>query len=299
MARLRLSLAVALALAVPACGPSPRTQDRLTQERMREMVIAPIGHAERGDLPGAQRAFEALLARSDPAGRSDLLAAFGIGLDMLPAETEEEELRYRRAALPYLRRAIPAASARFGPGHPEVALLLHTYGHVLRQTSPADPPRDVDRALAQAYLIRVRSLGPRDRETLAALREFAEVRGLPSRTGGDPERIELAGRMFEDVIGALEDRPDPDSVNSAQVRSKQLEMFVRNGRVARALEVARSSDREAGGGQRGCEVGPNRWALAEVLVRAGRLAAARAVVRTRSPQPPECRLDGAMLGLDP
>lgn len=298
MTRLLPALALALALILWACGPPPLTQDRLGPEQLQAMVAEPLGIAEKGDLPRAQEAFEALLARSDPEQASDLLTAFGVGLYMFDPGDDEDALRLRRAALPYLERAIPAAAARFGARHPEVALALHTYGGALRNISAGDPPRAVDRALAQAFLIRTRALGPDNRETIAALRAYAEVMGLPSRTRGEPERIERVGRMYEDVIRALEARPDPGSMHPEQVRSAQLEMFVRNGRVARALEVARSVDSRKDDWNRSCEVGPRRWMLAEVLVKAGRKDAARAVVRTHSPQWPECRLDEAMLGLD-
>ena len=291
-----LALAFAFAMTLAACGPPPLTQDRMTLEQRQALVAAPLRKAKGGDVAGAQRAFEVLLARSDPGKSSDLLTAFGIGLYMLDARSDEEERRYRRASLHYLERAIPAARSRFGASHPEVAVALSDYGEVLRLTSPDDPPRAVDRALAQSYLIRTHRLGPDNRETIAALRALAEVRGLPSRTGGDPGQVDEVGRMFEDVIRAYEARPDPTGLSPEQVRSRQLQMFVRNGRIAKALEVARSADARAG---ERCEVGPNRWALAEALVRAGKKPAARAVVRTSSPQPPECGLDGAFLDLEP
>ena len=262
------------------------------------MVAAPIRHAEGGDLRRAQGEFEALLARSDPDAASDLLTAFGIGLWTTFPERDEEELRYRRAALLYLERAIPAAAARFGPDHPEVALVLHTYGDALRQASAGDPPRAVDRALARAYLIRARALGLRDRETISGLYAFAEVRGLPSRTAGDPRRIDRVGQMYEDVIRVREANPDPDAIGPEQVRSRQLEMFVRNGRVVKALEVARSADVGSRDRMPGCEIGPNRRALADILLRGGRKAAARAVVRPSSPQPPGCGVDDVFTGLD-
>ncbi len=238
----RFLLAPALALALAACGPPPLTQDRLTPEVMEEMVAGPMRHAQAGDVPRAQREFEVLLARSDPEDRSDLLTAFGIGLYML-GPVEGDDPIYRRLSLPYLERAIPAARSRFGAWHPETALILATYGDALRQSAAGDPPRQADRVLAEAYLIRERMLGPGNVETVAALLELARVRGLPSRTGGDPGRIAEVERMYEDAIRRLEADRFPNLPTPEKVRFELLEMRVLNRQSRTGRAAPRSSPR--------------------------------------------------------
>lgn len=232
MPRLLPSLALALALA--ACGPPPLTQDRLSPVKMSEIVEGPIGHAQAGDIPRAKREFEALLAGSGPSAEPDLLTAFGIGLFTLGSGSEEEGQRYRRESLPYLERAVAAARWRFGGSHPETALALATYGDALKSIAPGDPPRQVDRLFAEAYQIRIRTLGPGNRETVAALLQLARVSGLPSRTGGDPGRIAEAGKMYEKAIRGLEANRDPYSPTPESIRSELRRIYADNGRSGTA-----------------------------------------------------------------
>lgn len=292
MARLLPAAAVAVALALSACERRPpRTQDRLTPERMQALVALPLRYAKAGAWLHAQSEFEALLARSGKGAESDLLTAFGISLYSMEADSEEAERRWRRAALPYLERAIPAAAARFGAGHPEVALALNTYGDALEQASPGDPPRQVDRAYAKAYLIRLRALGPRNGETVYALFRLAQVRGLRSRTRGDPRLVAEVGRMFEDSIRGIEASRDPELPDVRRVRLAQLEMYVRNGRPAQALAIARAEDSRPEPGMPECEIGSYQRAVAQFLVDAGRPEAAESVLRPSTPQLPECDLE--------
>jgi hypothetical protein len=231
MARFLLSV---LVLMLSACGSPPRTQDRMPPERMQELVAAPLAYARAGNLPRAQREFEALLERSGHEMRADLLTAFGVTLFTLDVDEEAAGIRLRRAALPYLQRAIPATAERFGNEHPEVALALNTYGDALREVSPGDPPRQVDEAYEEAHRIRVDALGPRNPETVYALLRLAQVRGLPSRVAGDSARIAEVGRMYDEVIRGLEFNRDPNSPQPEQVRSEKLQMLERNGWVRRS-----------------------------------------------------------------
>jgi hypothetical protein len=232
MARFLLS---ALILILSACGTPSRTQDRMPPERMEALVAAPLAWARAGDLPRAQQEFDALMARSDREDKGDLLEAFGVALFTVDVEGEAG-IRLKRAAIPYLQRAIPATAERFGNAHPEVALALNTYGDALREVSPGDPPRQVDEAYEEAHRIRLDALGARNPETVYVLLRLAQVRGLPSRTAGDSARIAEAGRMYDEAIRVLELNRDPDSPDPDQVRSEKLKMYESNGWVRRSAD---------------------------------------------------------------
>jgi tetratricopeptide (TPR) repeat protein len=295
MARL-FPLIAALAVATAACGPPKPTytKDRLPNDRMAEMVAAPLALAESGDLAGAQREFEAQLARSGPQEAPDLLTGFGVGLYLKGLEKDSEPLM--RAALPYLERAIPAATARFGDGHPEMALALTTYADALRKLSPRDPPRRADEAYQRAYHIRARTLGPNNAETLYSLARLAQVRGLPSRTQGDPARIEKAADLFQAVIRGREANPDqPDYEPAENARFALIEMYVANGQLDKATAIARTSEAVTRPREVRCDIGPARVAVAAALREAGRNAEAAATLNPPERPPPECLFDPTFL----
>jgi hypothetical protein len=285
-----------LAMTAVACGPSAPTytKDRLSNERMLQMVAGPLDRARAGDLPGAQRAFEAQLAQSDPKEASDRLAGFGVGLFTQGLETDSVPLM--RAAVPYLERAVPATAARFGAGHPETALALNTYADALRKLSPLDPPRQADEAYAKAYRIRRQTLGPNNAETLYALLRVAQVMGLPSRTRGDPERIAESAALFEAVVRGREANPDqPEYEPPENARFALMEMYVANGQVDKATAVARTSEAVTRPREARCDIGPARVAVAAALKEAGRDAEAAATLNPTRPAPPECLFDPTFL----
>jgi tetratricopeptide (TPR) repeat protein len=287
---LRLLPIALLASALGACDGPTYTQERVSNQELAAMVAGPLDLAERGDLSGAQREFETLLKRSRPEEESDLLTAFGVGLHSL-GDAEEDD-PYRRASIPYLERSVPAAIRRFGSGHPEVALALNTYADALRSLSPDDPPRQVDQAYARAFAIRERTLGRINAETLFALFRLAQVQGLPSRTGGDPARIERAAAMFRAVIQGREANPDQPSSESAEnVRLSLVEMYVRNRDMAKAVEVARTTELVDARRNWRCDVGIGRAAIAAALKEKGRHEEAEAALDPETPPPPACLAD--------
>lgn len=292
----RRRLVALMALALLACGGPSATQDRLSPTEMEAMVAGPLEIARGGDLPGAQRAFEALLAKSDPGQAADLLTAFGVGL-YVEGAGEADGLRFRRASVPYLERAVPAAEQRFGPNHPETALALNTYADVLRTLSPRDPPREADRAYARAHAIREKALGPDNAETIFALFRLAQVKGLPSRTGGDPARIAEAAEMFRAVIRAREKNADPDprAGTPENARLSLVEMYVANGRMAEAVATARTTELVDQRRNWQCDIGPGRAAIAAVLRERGRTEEAEAALHPPPSPPPDCLADWPFL----
>jgi hypothetical protein len=204
---------------------APRlTQDRLTEEEMGQLVEPAFQRFERGDLEDARREFDRLLGSASPELSGDLLTAFGV----LIYNTATDD-RLKRAALPYLERAIPAQERRFGLEHPEVALALNTFADAVFDLEPVDPPRSVDEALGRALSIRLRTLGPRNTETLHAMIRLAEVKGLPSRTNGDPARISEAASLFEEAARARETILDAADFQSAEaIRFAAARMYVQN-----------------------------------------------------------------------
>jgi hypothetical protein len=296
MARV-VPLIAALAVATAACGSAKKpvyTKDRLSNDRMAEMVAAPLARARAGDLPAAQREFEAQLARSRPADSPDLLTGFGLGLYM--QGLEEDSVPFMRAGLPYLQRAVPATAARFGAGHPETALALTTYADALRKLSPQDPPAQAEEAYVRAYHIRARTLGPNHAETLYSLFRMAQVRGLPSRTEGDPARIEKAAALFKAVVRGREANPEqPDYEPAENARFALIEMYVANGQVDKATAVARTSEAVTRPREVRCDIGPARVAVAAALKEAGRNEEARITLNPPQLTPGECLFDPTFL----
>jgi hypothetical protein len=177
--------------------PPPETKDRLPVARMEELVAAPMALVRQGDRPAADAAFRAELARAaarDPSHReeADLLTAYGV---LLYTEGMEDPRRdsARRDAVPWLRQAVAAARAAWGPGHPETALALQDLGDVLRGLDPDHVPEEAELAIADAYAIRRAALGEEDLETQASLlalhqvrRARGEVAPAPAVTGRSP-----------------------------------------------------------------------------------------------------------------
>lgn len=292
MTRPSLLLAVTLLACAPSEDGKPAepafTADRISPEALDAMVAAPVAKVAAGRLEEGIRAFEAQLAGASAADKADLLTAFGVAVYKMGLSSGDDRLR--RAALPFLERAIAVTAARFGAEHPETALALNTYADALRALSPDDPPREVDALYQRAYDIRVRTLGPGNLETLAVLLRIAQLKGHPTRTGGDSAKAEAAAALFEQVIKGRELNPEqPDYETAEDARFELIRMYVLNGAVAKAAAIARAADDKVPADRRGCGTLPHRAAFRSALEEAGREAEARADAAAEPPQPASCR----------
>lgn len=251
-------IATAQAVAITAVQGGDSAQDerretrsRLPRERMEALVAGPMARVRRGDMAGAERAFETLhdgVARRHGPGSvqaADLLMSFGA---MLYNEGPgSSETRAGRSVL-YLRRAVEATRRAFGPDHPEVALALHSLADVLVEVAPNDPPAEAETALEDAYRIRLAAFGVANPETLAALGALAHIRGLPARTRGDPARIAAVAAMYRQ--GLAEARRATGQFPEQQPdlwRLRLARLYIRNGQPAAALAIIDEAAREAGG----------------------------------------------------
>lgn len=252
-------IAAASALALPATVPgSPSTpgqdqrytKDRLSTEMMEALVGQPIGLVRSGNLAGGERAFEQLLAR-EIASRgdgsveaADLLTAFGVLVYAAGVEAGDDALREK--SLSYLERSIPAYRTAFGADHPEVAVALNTYADAETEIRGGSASIEAERALEEAYRIRVASLGPQHTETLASLSGLARLRGHPSRTGKDPAKVREAAAMFRTVIAGRPSGTEPELFeNKTTARFGLATLYVRNGLIGDALDTAARAVQQA------------------------------------------------------
>lgn len=189
----------------PDVSASPSlTKDRLSADDLRELVKLPLSDFMSGDESKGQTDFEALLddqvRAKGPTSveAADLLSAMGVSLYQAASDAGNEPLE--RKSLDYLRRAIGAHRAAFGPDHPEIALALNDFAQAELNLFPTDPTGDAEAALSDAYRIRMVALGPMDPETLDTMAALAQVQGLPSHTAGDSGKIASARALFEKAI---------------------------------------------------------------------------------------------------
>jgi len=250
-------LALAI-LAVPAGssqtgpGPSRETKDRLTPDRMAELVAGPLRAAEAGDLARSERLFERLVesARrrhgSGGVREADLLTAFAIQLYTRGSELPREDMRQLSRA--YAERSVQASKRLFGPRHPETALALHSYGHLLFELRSDDPPAEAEAALAEAYSIRQAALGADNAETLSALRTLARIKAARFRTAG---KLDEAAGLFRLAIEiSARSAPSEEYLKPASLRLDLVRAYVDSGRIDDALREARiaaDAAREEGG----------------------------------------------------
>jgi len=233
--------------AAPAAEPS-ETKDRLSPGRMDALVRAPMSIVETGGLPAGKAAFERLIAaaRAEHGERSveiaDLLTAFGVGLYVFGSLGDP---RIREESIPYLEAAVPAYRAAFGDAHPEVAVALHSYADVQLALHEDDPPQSAETALDEAYRIRLSALGPANVETLSSLRYLARLRGLPSRTRGDPARIEAAAGLFRQLIANSPNDPRLMYVSAPYGRTALARLYARNGMAGEARAQLRLAAQQA------------------------------------------------------
>jgi len=294
--RLMVSLALGLALfaaavcaeTVPVVAPPALTKDRLGPEALDAMVAGPMAIIADGDWEGGERAFEVLLAeRSKRHGANsvevaDLLSAFGVAVHRFDDGGP---------AIIYLRRAVEAAKAVYGPTHPEVALAITDVAMVQWDGADGPPPVEVDEALREAYRIRVATLGPNHTETAWNLAQLAKLAALPSRIDGRPERVDSAITLRRQSIEAMRIGADPNYPDAVAMAYVDLaELYVRNGRVGEGLEAFAAAVAEFG------RIGPDGASMeaaslameavefADLLDEFGHAAEAEAI-RRRHPDP--------------
>lgn len=180
-----------------ACAPlRHETRDRTTEASMTALAGGPFDEYAAGKVEEAKAHFESLLRererRYGPRSLevADTIQAFGVLLANASENADED-------ALLYLKRAIAAQKAHFGPVHPEVALALTDYGQVLmRHTGDKGSP-EAAAAFEEAYRIRLATLGDSDGETGMSLLDLGAVLGRPSMTHGEDLRIEAAVDTLE------------------------------------------------------------------------------------------------------
>ncbi|RYE57826.1 MAG: hypothetical protein EOP18_02130 [Rhizobiaceae bacterium] len=113
----------------------------------------------------------------------------------IQAETTQDRALMIRS-LHYLDLAVEAYRHAFGKDDPEVAYALTSYADVERKLNPENPSFSADEAYSEAYRINRARYGPRAIITLAGLVRIGELRSLPSRSRGDPAKIEAARAML-------------------------------------------------------------------------------------------------------
>lgn len=279
----------------------PETRDRMPAERLEALTAEPARFLRRGRSKEADGAFEALLARQPPgtAAAADHLTSWGLAL--FTFGDEASKLR----SIPYFRRAVEAARRAYGPRDPELALVLATYADAQIAIRPDDPPRSADEALAEAYRIRLETLGPRNIETLAALIGLAEIAGLPSRTEGDSARVAAAAAFYRTAAEASDNRRGPAygyDYNDFSIHLRRAEMFARNRDPAAALTAA---DEAVAAVERSRRTDPGdpcfafNWrvqSLAERLQQGGHAEALDALAARVEPALKACGLDEPLPG---
>lgn len=164
-------------------GRPHTTKDRLSAERMEQLVDRPISVWRASGLAAAEKDFDALLTAAVEAHGSgsveeaDLLTSFGVELFL--DTIGEDDPGVRKASVDYLKRAIPAYRAAFGTNHPEVAVALNSYADALFQVEGEAARPEAYSALEEAYFIRLATLGPDHPETMSTA----------DRLGKHPEKV--------------------------------------------------------------------------------------------------------------
>ena len=230
-------------------GPS-ETKDRLSPEVMEQLAGPAIERVRQGDLAGGERLLEAMLAQRTASGgavgleAADLVSSFGVLLYNEGLDQSDDRLRER--SMVYLARAVPMYKAVFGASHPEVAVILHSYADVEMELRPDNPSAQAEAALEEAYRIRLATLGPDNEETRSGLARLAELRGLPSRTQGDPARIAAAAALIERAMeGAGDTAGNPLTPSRLTMHFALARLYTRNGLLPQALRAVERAESEA------------------------------------------------------
>ncbi|HYC68091.1 hypothetical protein [Brevundimonas sp.] len=211
---MRRALVVAVALATafaetagasPAVAASPQTAaapvaddpfaGAWAEEELERAVKGPLEALDKGDITVAEQRVEQLLtaAASEPAERVRLMTAWAIAL-MIHADKGDP--------LPWLRRAAAEARTAWPADSRLRAMALSDYGTFEVEQLGAAASAEAEAALVEALEINRARLGPGHVEALATSIALGELRGQPGRTGGNPERIAEAARLFEVLLTA-------------------------------------------------------------------------------------------------
>ncbi|WP_347271206.1 hypothetical protein [Rhizorhabdus histidinilytica] len=191
--------AAALCLASPfasAAEEAPTVTDAPFDAASR--LDREIAMIRKGRLDEAERLLSRdMAAERSPRVRADLLAAFATQLFLNAPKLDDPT---SALVLDYLDRVVNAYRLVLGAGDPEVATALIRRAEVERLLHPDDPAPWTDSAYQQAYRIRFERLGATSPVTLGTLIPMAELAALPSRSQGDPAKIEAAAAMLRQAV---------------------------------------------------------------------------------------------------
>jgi hypothetical protein len=206
---------------------------------MAAMVAGPIAKRSAGDVAGAERDFDALLAsRTKEYGASslevaDTLSSFGVTL---------YSNDFKSDALPYLRKAPLAYKAHFGPDHPEVALAYCDLATAEKELFGKKIVEEEDAAFEECLRIRLKTLGPDNAETALVMGDVARMKGRPEFTHGDEARIEAAGALYDEAIAGYRNSCNGKAWELDGLRQNAAEMYRLNNREAAAKKYDQEDD---------------------------------------------------------
>lgn len=203
---------------------------RLDAARMEALVKEQIVLVRAGRLKDALRSLDRKIAmQKTPIERADLLEAFGA--ELYRTEASLDQRATIETALDYLARAAMAYRLVLGNDHPELATALVRQAEMERLLRPQEPGLSADVAYETAYRIRATKLGPRSFVTLSTLIPMAQLKALPSRAKGNPDKIEDAATLLRQVLEA--------TAGSSDLQARALH--------ADALEALQALDNGSGG----------------------------------------------------
>ncbi len=191
-------------MSIPMLPDIEETKDRISSDAM-EALVAPAMRAVRAD---DRSQAEFLIERQIEAARiahgagsvreADILMSYGVELYSEGQLSDNRSIQ--QESLGYLRRAVTATRAAFGPRHPEVALALHSLADAEIDLAKANPPTTADAALIEAHAIRAAALGRHNMETIGTLVAIGALKGLPARVKANPVRLAEATAWLEKAI---------------------------------------------------------------------------------------------------
>lgn len=236
-------------LLTAACGPlalsdrgPPETKDRLSTERMQQLVNGPMQFVNEGRLNEGEAEFQRLLdeSRRTHGERSvevaDLQSSFALQLFL----EGSDETRY--ASRKYFQQAIPAFRAAFGADHPEVAVALNDLASVEQRLSPDDPAPVVEELLRETLRIRLEAFGPAHHETRATMTYLANVYSLPAWLASNPEHFRHADVLYRRAIaGSGTGHTGDPATNGAAIRLRLATLYARTGHQREAMSLVRQS----------------------------------------------------------
>jgi hypothetical protein len=160
-----------------------------------------------------------------------MLTAMGVELFIVAPDAADDSPKraLQSAGLTYLERAIPATRDAFGAEDPEVALAETDYIDATLELDRTNPPPDVDAYARKAYRIRLARLGPGNGETIAAMMELARIDGLPSRTGGTPDKVKAAAALMEQARALQAAGPPRARMDTIWPLIHEADIYLENG----------------------------------------------------------------------